>query len=379
MLFGSRESAEWKLTNKFSLILPSLNNTDADGIRQSKKALFYGSWQKNAVWVFAALLILMLAPQAARAGIMSFVSDILVNKQGSVLKADTVQNMALLEAFNNPDFANSIDTQIVDSSSLLANSGPAGGAADVASSTPATGDKISVYAVRSGDTLSGIANMFGVSVNTVMWANDLKKGASIKEGDTLVILPINGIKYTVKKGDTLSSIAKKYGGDGEGIMAFNNLDSDKGLQAGDEIIIPDGEATAPSTAVPAKGGKNPAVDSRPNYAGYYAWPVKGGRKSQGMHGNNGIDIAAPSGTSALAAAGGSVILARDGGYNGGYGSYVVIKHPNGTQTLYAHLSSVSVSSGQTVEKGQTIGGVGNTGRSTGNHLHFEVRGAKNPF
>jgi murein DD-endopeptidase MepM/ murein hydrolase activator NlpD len=150
------------------------------------------------------------------------------------------------------------------------------------------------------------------------------------------------------------------------------------------LVIPDGDAVAPAPVkkiVTDKNGKQTVVvqDSRPNYVGYYTRPVVGGRKSQGIHGSNGIDIAAPNGTPILAAAGGTVILAREGGYNGGYGNYMVIKHPNGTQTLYAHALYLSVEMGQTVAQGQTIGAVGSTGRSTGNHLHFEVRGAKNPF
>jgi murein DD-endopeptidase MepM/ murein hydrolase activator NlpD len=98
-----------------------------------------------------------------------------------------------------------------------------------------------------------------------------------------------------------------------------------------------------------------------------------------LHGHNGIDLAAPVGTPVLASAGGKVIVSRMGGYNGGYGIYVVISHSNGTQTLYAHLNANWVSVGEEVVQGQVIGTVGRTGRVTGPHLHFEVRGAKNPF
>jgi murein DD-endopeptidase MepM/ murein hydrolase activator NlpD len=103
------------------------------------------------------------------------------------------------------------------------------------------------------------------------------------------------------------------------------------------------------------------------------------RKSQGIHGYNGVDLAAPTGTQVLAAASGQVLISRFGGWNGGYGNYIVIKHSNGTQTLYAHNSANYVSVGQWVSQGDVIGLVGNTGKSTGSHLHFEVRGAKNPF
>ena len=103
-------------------------------------------------------------------------------------------------------------------------------------------------------------------------------------------------------------------------------------------------------------------------------------ETQGIHGYNGVDLGAPSGTPIMASADGDVIVAKAGGYNGGYGSYVVIQHANGSQTLYAHMSKVSTYAGATVKQGQVIGGVGSTGRSTGAHLHLEIRnGPKNPF
>ncbi|KKW46945.1 MAG: Peptidase M23 [Parcubacteria group bacterium GW2011_GWB1_57_6] len=101
--------------------------------------------------------------------------------------------------------------------------------------------------------------------------------------------------------------------------------------------------------------------------------------TQGLHGWNGIDFGAPRGTPIRAAADGTVIIARAGGWNGGYGNYIVLQHANGTQTLYSHNSSNAVGMGQAVTQGQVIGYVGATGRVTGTHLHFEVRGAANPF
>ena len=108
-------------------------------------------------------------------------------------------------------------------------------------------------------------------------------------------------------------------------------------------------------------------------------PIAGGHRSQGIHGHNGVDLAASVGTPIYASAAGTVIISKTGGYNGGYGNYIVIRHDNGTQTLYAHNTENYVGVGETVSQGQTIGTVGSTGRSTGAHVHFEVRGAKNPF
>jgi murein DD-endopeptidase MepM/ murein hydrolase activator NlpD len=108
-------------------------------------------------------------------------------------------------------------------------------------------------------------------------------------------------------------------------------------------------------------------------------PVASGIRTQGIHGHNGVDLASSVGTPIYAAATGNVIISRVGGWNGGYGNYIVISHSNGTQTLYGHLNSISVNSGDNVVKGQFIGTMGNTGKSTGPHLHFEIRGARNPF
>ncbi len=108
-------------------------------------------------------------------------------------------------------------------------------------------------------------------------------------------------------------------------------------------------------------------------------PIIGGVKTQGIHGHNGVDLASSLNTPIMAAAAGKVIIAKQGGWNGGYGSYVVISHPNGMQTLYAHMNSVAASVGQSVSQGSVIGYMGNTGDSSGVHLHFEVRGGVNPF
>ena len=258
---------------------------------------------------------------------------------------------------------------------LLSQDGPSGTAADLENALPEA-TAISVYTVRSGDTLSGIASMFSVSVNTIAWANGIQSRL-IHEGQELVILPITGVRHTVAEGETLASIAKKYGGDLEEIANYNELATSAYLAAGQTVIIPDGVVAAPPSSTisaPLRGGSGPDLD------GYYTWPVNGGVLTQGLHGYNGIDIGAPTGTRILAAAVGTVILAKGGGgWNGGYGNYVVIRHDNGTQTLYAHMSQVLTTVGTRVQQGSSIGNVGSTGKATGSHLHFEVRGATNPF
>ncbi len=237
-------------------------------------------------------------------------------------------------------------------------------------------DQISVYVVREGDTLSSIAAMFDVSENTIRWANNLTSSSVIRKDQELIILPISGIKYTIKKGDTLKSIAKNHNSNEEEILLYNNLASAADITAGETIIIPNGEITT-TVATPVKTGTKTSTPR--SSSSYFIRPVRGGVRTQGIHGHNGVDLASALNTPIIAAAGGKVIIAKQGGWNGGYGNYIVISHPNGMQTLYGHLNSVSVSVGQTVSQGATIGYMGSTGQSTGVHLHFEVRGGKNPF
>ena len=269
----------------------------------------------------------------------------------------------------------------ISGEALLAFSGPSGTIADVASFT--SPGRISVYVVRDGDTLSEIATMFNVSMNTIIWANDLSGARDVHPGDRLIILPVSGLEYKIAKGDTLKSLAKKYSGDANEIAQFNGLDEDAPLAVGTAIIIPGGEIpAAPTTRTAAAPAVRTAILGSGGSAqnGYYANPVPGGLFTQGIHGWNGIDIGAPRGTPVYAAANGTVLIARNNGaWNGGYGNYVVITHSNGSQTLYSHMRSAVALPGQSVVSGQLIGYVGATGRATGPHLHFEVRGAANPF
>jgi len=276
------------------------------------------------------------------------------------------------------------DITIVDGIALVPDEGPSGTMSDIEKSKNAT---ISVYVVREGDTLTGIAKLFRVSPSTILWANDLSRNSVLKVGQTLVILPVTGVRYTVESGDTLVSIAKKFGADAADIANFNGID-DGMIVVGMKLIIPDGEiavaavVAAPASTKPASGLAAtlnvPRGTAEQN--GYYLRPIVGGIKTQGIHGYNGVDIGAPKGTPILASAEGDVIVAKEGGWYGGYGSYVVIQHDIGSQTLYSHASSVIVSVGQHVVRGQVIAYVGATGKATGPHLHFEIRnGIRNPF
>ena len=301
-------------------------------------------------------------------------------------------SLDLLEAAVNPDpnpakGRGGIST--TGGSALIAYTGPDGTIADIDRNSGS--GRISTYTVREGDSLSEIADMFDVSMNTILWANNLSSREAVRPNMTLVILPVSGIRHKVASGDTLATLAKKYGSDADEIASYNGLSRAGSLTAGETVIIPGGElavakAPAKKKATPVKiktGGSLGAVIGTGNTSsaasGAFANPAPSGRLSQGIHGWNGVDLAAPQGSPINAAAAGTVIVSRVGGWNGGYGNYVVIDHGNGVQTLYAHMSTDTVSVGESVSRGQNIGTVGNTGQSTGYHLHFEVRGAKNPF
>ncbi len=336
------------------------------------------------LFLYVPIITLFITPNITQAGVLSFFTELFAGKdaaaQSETIIESSSQDMPLPEPVNNinPTF-NPHSLAIIDGGdALLPEVGPSNKAPEEVDNS---NGQISVYVVRSGDTLAGIAEMFDVTTNTILWANDLTKGSALKVGQTLVILPISGVLHTVVKGDTLNTIAKKYAGDLDEIANFNDLSITAKIAIGDTIMIPDGQvsssirpsATANSTSrlISSAGG--------PAYDGYYIKPFVGGHKTQGLHGYNGVDYGMSIGSAIYASAGGTVLISKNSGYNGGYGNYVVIKHSNGTQTVYGHLNYTVVSVGQTVTQGQLIGYSGNTGKSTGPHLHLEIRGAKNPF
>lgn len=343
---------------------------------------------KNVAVLFVISLLTIFAampiPAHAWGGVSSFterVKSIFIQKEeDDNLAESTTQTMALFKpnVVESATTASSAEELEEDASALRAVSGP------MRISTEdidfPTSDEISIYEVKKGDTIQDVAKLFNVSVNTIMWANNLSS-RTLKPGDTLIILPITGIKYTVKKGDTIKTLAKKYKADVGDIAKYNGIAEDGTLAVGDTVIIPDGEIEVIQPTKKASPKKPKILDFYANAtpSGLLVRPMVGGRKTQGIHGHNGIDIAATPGTPVVASGNGRVIAARVGGYNGGYGNMVIISHDGGVQTVYAHLREVTVSQGEVVTQGQIIGGVGNTGRSTGPHLHFEVRGAKNPF
>lgn len=237
-------------------------------------------------------------------------------------------------------------------------------------------DSIIQYDVQEGDTVSSIAQKFGISTDTIRWANDLTSKDSIKIGQTLDILPIIGIAHKVKKGDTVYSIAKKYDIDAQGIVnyPFNTFSNDETfeLAIGQLVMVPEGvmpEAVLWSPSVRTK-------QITPNAgtvvaSGRFVWPTNGIITQNFYWYHKALDIANASAPPIVAVDAGTVVVA---GWvdNYGFGNRVVVDHGNGYRTTYAHMSRIHVVVGQTVNRGDQLGVMGSTGRSTGTHLHFEI-------
>jgi murein DD-endopeptidase MepM/ murein hydrolase activator NlpD len=239
---------------------------------------------------------------------------------------------------------------------------------------------LQTYAVKSGDTLTGIANHFGVNMMTIWWANHLTSKA-LHVGQDLTIPPVDGLVVTVKDGDTLDSLATQYKIDAADILAVNQIE-DPNLIIGQVLILADAAGAPIPTAAPAPVKRTTSTRSSSSCSscgpvsysgGAFAWPVVGGGNyiSQYFHyGHYAIDIAATYGTKVVAAARGTVIFS--GWKNNGGGWQVWISHGSGLYTTYNHMSALTVSGGQSVARGQQVGRVGQSGDATGPHLHFEV-------
>lgn len=230
---------------------------------------------------------------------------------------------------------------------------------EVAAATPAPVDQVRIHTVTAGETLSGIANYYDIDVETLISANPQMEDA-IYPGDELTVLPSRGLLHTVEAEDTLWRISNLYGVAVGQIMGANHKTNEL-LSIGEKIFVP--------------GGRYRAAESSSRAGNIrFSWPAAGelsspfGYRWGRVH--TGIDIANDVGTPIGAARGGRVAFT---GWQGGYGYTIVIEHSNEYSTLYGHLDSFAVSPGQYIQAGQVIGYMGDTGNSTGPHLHFEVR------
>lgn len=235
--------------------------------------------------------------------------------------------------------------------------------------------EVLTHTIASGETLGSIAQKYGLSLSTILWANNLTARSVLKIGNALTILPVDGVVHTVKKGETAAAIAKKYKVETDKVLAFNGLGG-AALRVGATLIIPGG---TPPVVVPPKSARSIAnvftsspVSSKTGVAGSgrMLWPTdlhiitqKFGWK------HTGIDIDCYFNNTNYAADDGTVQYA---GWKKGYGYVVEINHGNGMVTRYGHHAKLYVSAGQPIARGTPIGLCGTTGKSSGTHLHFEV-------
>ncbi len=255
-------------------------------------------------------------------------------------------------------------------------------------------NQVIVYEVQPGDVIGSIASKYGISIPTILWANNLTARSVIRPGDKLNILPVSGVVYSVKRGDTLAKIAKIYQADPTDIIAFNHLPPNGNVSVGSYLIIPDGiqpivvqqvaesptqntppppPTAAPSERISLDTVVVPSASTEAPADTGFIWPTAVRRITQYFSiRHTGVDIAGPIGTPIYAAKAGVVIKSQCG-FNGGYGCHVIIDHGGNIQTLYGHASKLLVEVGQQVEQGQVIALMGSTGHSTGPHCHFEVR------
>lgn len=230
-------------------------------------------------------------------------------------------------------------------------------------------DQVELYTVKQGDIIAKIAEKYGVTIDTVKWVNDLK-GDSLNVGQQLKIPPVTGIVHKVREGETLQTIAKKYRTDAQKIVnyPFNDFADLEtfALTSGQTLIVPDG--VMPS-AVPIFIAPAPPIATGAN--GQFLWPTSGLITQYPIWYHMAFDIANSTAPGVMAAAKGTVILVEYLRY--GYGQHIIIDHGGGISSLYGHLSEMYVKPGDSVARGQVIGRMGSTGRSTGTHLHFEAR------
>ncbi len=333
------------------------------------RLLFFGEKVENIKDVIVALLIVKRGKYSS-----SFLNTSFFLLVITVLVAGPVI------AENNP-FTNSLEQNDEANSVPLVSFDPfTSSMTTVVSQKPR--DKVIEHTVISGETLNTIAKRYAIDVDTIKWANDLKTD-TVRTGQELKIPPVTGIVHKVVSGENIYSIAKKYQADAQNIVnyPFNDFADQETFQltTGQILYVPNGVIEEAKPQVSPRGFTAKAGQSSVKGTSSFIWPTSGIITTYPVSYHMALDIANNALPPILASDGGTVTYA--GCINWGYGCHIIIDHGNGYQTLYGHLSELWVSPGQGVGKGQSIGKMGSTGRSTGPHLHFEIRsgGLLNPL
>lgn len=313
---------------------------------------------------------------------------IVIPKQGANAVGNKTPGMDLPPAIAPPAFQNAPEAE--PPSVILSQDGTVITKPEFSETfdTPKPRESVITYEVESQDTIYDIAEKFNVSVNTILWANKLSARSVIRPGDELKILPVSGVEHLVKSGQTISSIAALYSVPKEDIVEVNRLSENATIRIGLNLIIPDGRPPAAPLQKPRPLAIGPSgipdIDGREGGGGGFLWPTVCRRITQYFMNwrHTGLDIACSMGADVYAAEEG--IVEKAWFNRGGYGNHIILEHSDGSKTLYGHLKAggMLVSPGEYVKKGQVIGLMGSTGRSSGTHLHFEViiNGTRvNPF
>ncbi len=294
--------------------------------------------------------------------------EVSTSEQGSAALINDA-NLAGLTAADSPE--NAVGYVLVDRSSFLNPS-------TLSTNITPSRNGLLTYKVADGDTVSTIAAQFGISVGTIIWANNLSASGRIKPGEEIVILPVSGVLHKVRRGETIASIASAYGVEAKNIATFNK----EALKAGQTVVVPNARPITPAKPKAShfsSGSNSPETVS----GGYFISPVTNGLNWGKLHDGNAVDIAAACGTPIVASASGVITeVASPSNWNSGYGGFVRISHANGTATFYAHTSVNLVGVGDEVGQGSAIAKIGRTGQvhgMTGCHVHFGVSGTRNPF
>jgi len=354
------------------------------GLIRIKRANLRGLF-KNPLFYFGVISIFLFSAiyvscdGSANVGSLSSNHGVALNsffdKPGSVNGSSLFSSQASAIQLETPDLKIMQDNTLCGVATPCVVSGKVLG--DVFGGSNQNKKEIVDYVVQSGDTLQSIADSYKISINTLIWANSLASSSVVKVGQSLAILPVDGVLHVVKSGDTVSGIAQTYKAKTDDIIFYNDLANQDDIYIGDILVVPGG--VMPKKASPVINNQIPLADN------FFIFPAQG-RITQGLHYYNAVDLANKCGTPIYAAAAGVVQRAvGNGGWNAGMGNYITILHSNGTVTYYGHLMTLMVKPGDKVYTGQNIAlmggqpGMAGAGNSTGCHVHFEVIGSRNPL
>ncbi len=388
----------------FRLIKLSIKDSNGNFARQNNHKMKITLFIKPSMlraYIFVLIIVFVFyQPNPASAGFFSDLVDKIVGNKTQASEVSPInndvihnsQNVPLLESSINPDTKNIKDDPIptISNDTLLSNNGSLG--VDYGLEKYASSDKITTYKVKKGDTLDSIAKKLKVPKSTIIASNaDLKKSDLLKIGQNLVILAIKTQPDKDKKEEkvkNLSVVNKKVDKPDdtkdEGPVDVINTDLVT-VQSQPQTQIPIVNTPVvkqPEEQKPIEPTNTPTGQPTSTINSGYIWPLPEGvgRVSQELHADAAYDFAAPTGTPIYAVQSGTVLISRPSGYNGGYGLYVVINFNDGRQAIFGHMSKVIAKEGQIVKQGDVIGYIGNTGKSTGPHLHLGFHGdLGNPY